>query len=374
MTLLGFVRKNLLQRRARSLLTIAGLAVAVTTIVALVGVSWRFESAFVELYGARGTDLVVQRRGGTQRLNSGLDERLGRRIEQLPNVRQVIGSLMDVVALEQHALYAVIVNGWPYDSPVPQRVNLLSGRRFQAGDRQKVMLGKVLAANTGKSTGDTIEIYAEPFEVVGVFESFSVLENGAAFFPLPELQRLTGREGLVTGYVVKATDAREGPLARLREQIEALGPNIVATTTAEFVGTISELSRSIAWIVSSIAVAIGAIGMLNTMVMAVTERTREIGTLRALGWRTARVARAIVLEAILLGIAGAALGCLLAIAILQLLARFPATSGLVDGSLSLWAAALGFALALAISIAGAAYPAWWGAHLSPMEAIRRKAG
>jgi putative ABC transport system permease protein len=376
MTFLAFIRKNLLQRRARSLLTISGLAVAVMTIVALVGVSWRFEDAFLELYSERGCDFVVQRRGGTQRLNSGLDEGLRERIEELPNVTSAIGSLMDVVALEQHGLYAVIVNGWPYDSPVLKRVKLLSGRRLREGDRQCVMLGNVLAANTGKGVGDKIEVYAEVFQVIGVFESFSVLESGAAFFPLPELQRLTGRPGLVTGYVVKAKDTRDEPLARLHAQIEGLGPNIVATPTVEFVGSINQiqLSRSIAWIVSTIAVTIGAIGMLNTMVMAVTERTREIGTLRALGWRTRRVAAAIVLEAILLSIVGAAIGCLLAIGVLRILARLPNTSGLVDGRLSPGVLLLGFTLALAISIAGAAYPAWWGARLSPMEAIRRKVG
>jgi putative ABC transport system permease protein len=273
-------------------------------------------------------------------------------------------------------MFAVIVNGWPDDSPVFDRIELVSGRRLRQGDRQCVMLGQTLANNTRKRVGDTIVIYAETFEVVGIFKSFSPIESGAAFFPLPELQRLTGRHGLVTGYSVRAKDTRDKPLNELRQQIESLAPNIIALPTAEFVGTINQiqLSRSIAWIVSTIAVAIGAIGMLNTMVMAVTERTREIGTLRALGWRTGRVAAAIVLEAVLLSIAGATFGCLAAIGILRLLSRLPNTSGLVDGQLAPSVLILGFSLALAISIAGAAYPAWWGARLSPMEAIRRKVG
>jgi putative ABC transport system permease protein len=374
MTFLGLIIKSILQRRARSGLTVGGLAVAVATIVSLVGISWRFEDAFVELYAARGCELVVQRRGGSQRLNSGLPEELADRMRQLPNVRRVVGSLMDVVALEQHQLYTVIINGWTADSPVLDRIDMIAGRRLQEGDKQRVMLGKVLARNTGKTVGDTIEIYSEPFEVIGVFESFSVLENGAAFFLLPELQRLTGRPGQMTGYVVKAIDVRDEALAELQQRIEQLGPHVVATPTAQFVGDISQirLSRSIAWLVSTIAVAIGTIGMLNTMVMAVTERTREIGTLRALGWRKHRVASSIVLEAMLLSIGGAAAGCLGAVLVLRVLSRFPATSGLIDGQFSPWALVLGFALALGISIVGAAYPAWWGARLSPMEAIRRK--
>ena len=83
--------KNLRRRPARSLLTITGLAVAVATVVSLVGVAESFESSFLALYTRRGGDLVVQRRGGTVQLSKGIPLTLGDRIRQLPNAGQVIG-------------------------------------------------------------------------------------------------------------------------------------------------------------------------------------------------------------------------------------------------------------------------------------------
>ena len=74
------VCKNLWLRPMRTLLSISGLAIAVAPVVALVGVSRRFEQSFLELYNRRGGDLVVQRSGGAMQLASGIDEHLGEKI------------------------------------------------------------------------------------------------------------------------------------------------------------------------------------------------------------------------------------------------------------------------------------------------------
>src|ERR1043165_9539962 len=93
--------KSLLRRPARSALTAAGLAIAVAAVVALVGVSQSLESSFLDLYLKRGGDLVVQRRGGAVQLYKGIKLTIGNQIRQLPGVREVIGSLMDMVAFEE---------------------------------------------------------------------------------------------------------------------------------------------------------------------------------------------------------------------------------------------------------------------------------
>jgi putative ABC transport system permease protein len=112
--------------------------------------------------------------------------------------------------------------------------------------------------------------------------------------------------------------------------------------------------------------------MMNTMAMAVHERIKEIGTLRAIGWQRPRIVRMIVGEATILSLFGGCLGCLLAIAILRFLTRFPITSGFIDGYIAPQYLAMGVLMGLVVGVAGAAYPAWWGASLSPVEALRKK--
>jgi putative ABC transport system permease protein len=375
MTFFRIVRKNLSRRPARTTMTIAGVGIAVAAVVALVGVARGIEQSFFDLYNQRGADLVVQRAGGTLQLSSGIDERLGERMRKLPGVKQVIGGLMDLIAFEQYDLFAVIANGWDADCPVLDRVRILHGRKLRAGDRREVMLGKVLAANLGKSVGDTIEVYAQKFEVVGTFESFSVYENGAVFLPLAEMQRLIDRPHRVTGYVVLATASGDpAVIDDLKRRIEALDANVQATPTAEFVGNISQIrvTRAGAWITSLIALFMGAIGILNTMVTSVAERAKEIGVLRALGWRRARVVKMVICEASAVSLGGAAAGALFGAALLQLLRWLPQTAGIVDGSLPAIVVGQAVALAMLVGLVGAAYPALWASNLRPVDALRRQ--
>ena len=365
--------KNLRRRPARSLLTITGLAVAVATVVSLVGVAESFESSFLALYTRRGGDLVVQRRGGTVQLSKGIPLTLGDRIRQLPNAGQVIGGLMDMVAFEDRDLFMVIVNGWEPDCPVLDRVQVTAGRRLRAGDKNCIMLGRILAANLGKSVGDVVDVYSQPFRVIGLFESFSVYENGAVFMLLDDLQRQMDRPGQVTGFIVQANPPGDrAATAELARCIESLDSQVAAVPCAEFVSSLNQMrvTRTMSWIIAAIASMIGALGVLNTMAMSVCERRSEIGSLRAMGWRTSRVIQLILSESLLLAAAGAAIGVGIGLGGLVVLSHWHVTSGIVQGDVSYRAIGEALLMAAAMAIVGAAYPAFRIARVPPVESLR----
>jgi putative ABC transport system permease protein len=237
------------------------------------------------------------------------------------------------------------------------------------------MLGKILAANLGKQAGDTVEIYGQDFQVLGIYESQSVYENGAAVMPLAQMQRLMDRPGKVTGYVVQVDDPTDlNHVRSVAARIEELQTGLSAQPVSDFVKNVSQIriTRAMAWLTSTISLVLGAIGVLNTMVMSVFERTREIGTLRAIGWKKLRVMRMILSESLMLSLLGGAVGAVAAIAMLRVLSRMPLTSGLIEGDVGLPVILQGFAIAAAVGLLGAAYPAYWGANLSPVEAMRKK--
>ncbi|HVA49785.1 MAG TPA: ABC transporter permease [Pirellulales bacterium] len=375
MWFLTFIGKNLWRRRTRSLLTIVGVALAIAAAVSLVGVAVGFERSYLEIYRSRGVDLVVQRSGRSEQLNSGLDESLGDAMRALPGVKDVIGGIVDVVSFEQHDLWYVLVNGWAADVRLFDDLKLLSGRRLRAGERGKVMLGKVLAANLGKDLGDTLELFGQEFKVAGVYESFNVYDNGAVIMLLDELQTLTDRPHQVTGFTVQA-DRESGhvDLADLRKRIEELQPGISALPTKEFIANVNQIkmARATSWVTSTIALVLGAIGVLNTMIMSVYERRREIGILRAVGWRPRRVVRMVLGESLSLTFGGAVAGSLAGVAITRLFSHLPVTSGIVQGNIAPGVIAQGFAIALVMGLAGAVYPAYWCTRLLPVEALRAK--
>ena len=131
-------------------------------------------------------------------------------------------------------------------------------------------------------------------------------------------------------------------------------------------------AQAVSLAVSAIALALGGIGMLNTMIMSVYERIREIGTLRAIGWRKFKVVRLILVEALVLSIAGALLGTLAAKLMTVGLSHLPAASGFVASDIAPLVIIEGCAAAMIVGVGSAIYPAIWGASLSPTEALRRK--
>lgn len=373
MRLITVAWKNLWRRPARSVLTIAGLAIAVAAVVSLVGTAKSLEKSFLDLYARQGTDLVVQRRGGAVQLSKGIPQTFGDRIRALAGVGQVIGGLIDMVAFEDHDLFMVIVNGWEPDCPVLDRVKVATGRRLRAGDEYCVMLGRILAANLGKQAGDTVEIYSQSFQVVGVFESFSVYENGAVFMLMNDLQRQMDRPGQVTGYVVQADPVGDSrTVSAVRQKIEALDPSIAAMPCAEFVSSLNQMrvTRAMSWVTSMIAGLIGSICVLNTMAMTVFERRGEIGALRAMGWKKSRVIKLILSESLLLAAGAAAVGVGCGVTAIAFLSRWHVTSGLVQGDISIEAICDGVFLAAAMAAIGAAYPAYRIASAPPVATLR----
>jgi putative ABC transport system permease protein len=368
------IARNLLRRGVRTLLTVVGLAIGIAAVVAMLGIAWGFEQSFLAINEAKGIDLMVVRAGVSDKLTSSLSESLEPQLRGVPGVRDVAGSLMDVVSFEDANLVSVLVNGWEPRSLLFRGIRTLRGRELQPGDGKVAMLGRVLAMNLGKSVGETVNVAGEPFQVIGIFESDSLFENGGLIIPRLELQRMMGRKGDVTGYVIKAEPNDRPALESLRKKIEAAIPGIAAVPARDYVqGDIRiRLVKAMAWATSAIALVLGSVGVLNTMMMTVFERTVEIGLLRALGWRRKRVLALILGEALALGCAGAVAGMVLGFISIRILSGLPTASGFVSSHLPPAVLGVGLALGVGLSLLGGLYPALRGAALQPTEALRHE--
>jgi len=368
--------RNVTRRGGRTVLTILGVAIAVATVVTLLGVATGFERAFLDLYRRRGVDLVVVRAGAMEQLTSSIDLALADRLRALPHVKDVAAELVDVVAYEDLDLFGVNIQGWDPDSFLFEKLEVTSGRKLIPSDGKAIMLGAVLARNLDKKVGDPFDVIeGDTFQVVGIYEADSPLENAAMIMPRAELARMLQRPSQVTSFTLSVDDpTNQQAIDALRQQIESLERGLSAQATADYVAGTSQLRivHAMAGITSTIALFAGVIGVLNTMVMSVFERTQEIGILRAIGWSKRRVVRMVLLESVLLCLVGAVLGCLAALLILQVAARAPFASGMIDGRVTPLVFLVGLLGALLVGLLGGAYPARYGARLLPTEALRHE--
>jgi putative ABC transport system permease protein len=366
------VAKNVIHRPVRTVLTTFGLAIAISAVVILVGISWNFEQSFMAIYEAKGIDLVVVRAGGSNQLSSSLDIRMGDRVQKIEGVAEVSPSLVDTVGFEDKNLVAVLVNGWIPGSALFRGIRVIDGRSLKDGDDKAVLLGRVLAETLAKKPGDPLQIAGVPFTVVGIFESNSWFENGSMTMPLIALQQMMGKEGQVTGFLVRAASADSKFISELRHRIESTISGVAATPARDHVQSDTQirLARAMSWATAVVALILGSVGMLNTMLMSIFERTREIGILRAVGWRRSRVLALVLGEALVIALMGTALGMILAVVGLRAITIAPTARGFINPNLPPQVLFIALAMGIGLSVLGGLYPAARAAALEPTEALR----
>ena len=372
LSFIGFAWKNLWRRRLRTSLTLCGIGMAIGAFVALVGFSRSFEQEWLRLYTSSGTDIDVVEKTF---LNTSVDESNLPRLRAVPVVAKAEPTMYNIMDLTPEI--NAIVFGWQDDSYEFDSLTFLSGGRFHDG-KPEIILGELMARNLNKKVGDTVDMQGASFRVMGIYHGGTGLEAAAVIMPLDQLQQISSLQGKVSGFHVRLRptpggESHEHYLKRAQAEIEAALPGLNAQPAAERAANnqFVTLAQAIAWGTSSIALLMGILGIANTMAMSVFERTREIGILRALGWKGWRVMLLIQTEAVVLGIGGGILGIGFGWGVLRLLAALPQTASIVSSSLSLAYLFQAFALAVISGLLAGAYPAWRGAHLSPIEALRQ---
>jgi putative ABC transport system permease protein len=367
----GFAWKNLWRRRLRTLLTLVGITMGIGAFVALVGFSRAFEHEWMRLYTSAGTDIAVVE---TNFINTSLNESLGSRISAVPDVAAAAPMIFNLIDLTPDI--NALVYGWRANSYELNSLTFLSGRRFRDGVPE-VILGKNLANDLKKQSGDNLSIQGTSFTVVGIYHGGSALEEGAVIMALDQMQMISSMQGKVTAFHVRlkpvpAGESYDNYVQRAEAEIEAAVPGVHADPAADRAenNQLVGLAHSVAWGTSSIALLIGILGIANTMAMSVFERTREIGILRAVGWKRRHVILLILTEAAVLGLAGGILGIVAGWGGLRLLSALPQTASIVSTSIMPLHLVESLAIAVVSGLVAGAYPAWRGAHLSPVEALR----
>lgn len=369
MSFAALILKNLVRQRIRTALTVLGISIGITTVVALGVVTNSLRASAGEVIRLGGADFMVAQEGAADLSFSIVGEEDARALESHPGVARAEGVLFHIARVGSNPFF--FLAGRSAEGMASAPPSLLDGRVMGEGAADEILLGKRAADDLDAATGETVTIEDRQFKVVGVYQTGRLFEDGGAYAPLAVVQEIAGKSGVVSAVFItteQGADKRE-----LAASIEESFPNLVTVAEVDDYGKVDQGVRMIDaanLAISVLAVGIGAIGVMNTMVMSVLERTREIGILRAVGWSASRILRMIMGESLILcliaAVAGTALGVLAtrAILLIDMIRSFLEPQYTLDIFIRALVVAVGVALL------GAIYPAFRAVRLTPMEALR----
>jgi len=369
MTFFTVVTRGLMRRPVRTGLTIVGIAIGIAAVVALVGISRGFETSWEAGMKSRGTDIVVSsmRNALTPKPFS---DTVVERIAPLPHVAETCTLLVDLIGVEKAEMMIVSARQWGGFSW--KNLKIVSGRLPKDAAERAVVLGKIAAEVLVKKVGDTLQLETEEFAVVGIVDGGAVVENGSVILSLPLFQEVTGNQGRINVIDLRVTPGTtKEELARLCEKIDSVVPEARAVIAGEHMrdSQAYRMISAMSWGTSLLAVLVGVLGVMNTMLMTVLERTQEICVLLAIGWKRSRIVRMILWESALLGFLGGVGGALIGVVGVKLLVSTPAMRGLLEPKLNAQLLATAVAIAVVVGVFSGLYPAWRSSRFAPSHAL-----
>ncbi len=361
----GMPVQSLWQRTTRTLLTLGVIGVTVGGIMALEAMVRGTMDMISNMGG--DAEIMLRQAGIADTGYSTIDQRVGAKIAVMPEIENVSGVIFSATALPETGMFFIYRGLAPNEYGI-QRINVVEGERLTTN--HQIMLGRLMADNLNVGVGDTIEVLSSRFRVVGIYESGTGFYELGGVISLRDGQTIAGKPRKVSLYMVKVKDPSQAE--EIVDMINAQFPEVHAALTGEFAEQMPDMEATDAMMagISLLAIVVGGVGVMNAMLMSVLERTREIGVLRALGWRRARILRMIMTEALLLGIIGAIVGILVAFGLGDLLLRAPMMGDLLQlrWEVDIFYNAIG--LAIFLGVLGGLYPAFRATRLQPIEALR----
>lgn len=372
MSFLILIVRNVFTRKVRSSLTGVGVAIAIMTVFALGVLTFSLRQTAISILRTGTADFTIGQKGVADLLYSSLDDAELARVKAYPEVDSAIGVLIAGIELDRDHPFFLEIGIQP-DELDKFGVKVVAGQPYTPTATDQIMLGYRAARDLNKSVGDTVTIERNTFRVVGIFSTGQVFGDSASMLPLQTLQGLERKPGNVTLIFVKVKPGTD--IQTLRTKIDADNPEMATVVTESEFGRIDRNLKLISAAnvgASILALVIGAIGVMNTTVMSVFERTREFGVLRAVGWSRLRILALVMGESFVIAIAGAAVGLAAGVVAIQVIERLPDLVGVFHPTYT--GGVFGRALGIAIGMVfiGAIYPAMRAALLKPLEALRHE--
>lgn len=392
MNLFSIIWDGLRRRKIRTTLSVLGIAIAVTALFSLISLKQGYESGMRAEMENMGAQVVAVAKGcpyeaiavimiGGQ-VPATLPEEVVEEIRNTPNVASASPNV--------YGAYEYLGLSHPIIGITPEELKLKSWWKIEGRFPEnfgEIVLGSVEASVFAEKSGEyrqigdsiTVDVGGKKvsLKVVGILENTGSKDDYSTYTTLETAQKLLNLEGRVVAVNIRVKDITQTP--QTIDELQKI-PDVQAVTVAQVLGTVQNLvqsGQSMLLIVMLVALVIGGLGTMNTMLMTVFERTREIGLMKAIGASRWKIFNLFLWEGTFICIIGGLIGVTTGVAatlmgdviLQQFIAVMPTQS---VGQLSWNAAGLSILFPLGIGILSAVYPAIRAARLDPIVALRNQ--
>jgi putative ABC transport system permease protein len=375
--------------KLRSGLTILGVVIGVASVVVLVAIGTGARNEVTSGVESLGSNILFVAPGNLSFGSTPALSRLG--LDDVRRVGDAVGDPRRVATTVASGEIArvgprrtnVNVNGTNETIPLVFDRTLARGAFFTASDVETRRRVAVLGADPAEAlfpdrdpVGKSVTVGGVRFRIVGVMSrvgtAFGVARDAEVFIPVTAAQRLFGISR-VDGIAVKAPSSGEVDEEQriIREVVARAHPEqeYQVLTQRDILGVVGRILGILTLVLASIAgisLLVGGVGVMNIMLVSVSERTREIGLRKAVGARTRDVLRQFLLEAVALTVSGGVVGILVGIAGSLLVGRLSPVPAAITG----WSVVLAFGVSVAVGVFFGVYPARKAARMQPVAALR----
>jgi len=399
-TLVRIAVQSILKNKMRTLLTMLGIVIGVAAVIVMVAVGQGAQSRIEEQINNLGTNLVVVTPGSSQaggvsqgagtfnRLTVEDAEKLEREGTLFAAVSPVIVSRAQVIGGQGN--WRTMINGVSTEYFSIRDWQAADGSLFSEADlrgmRKVVLLGHTVAASLfpdGDAVGQQVQIRSVPFKVAGVLSAKGQTASGSDQDDVVVVPYTTARSrlsGFARVQMILASTYSPADIAAAQEEVRSLireshrlgdddDDDFTVRNQSDLAEAASGTTRVMSWLlaaIASISLLVGGIGIMNIMLVSVTERTREIGIRMAIGARGADVLTQFLVESVVISVLGGLIGLALGFGGAALLGHITGWSTETPPQAVL--IAVGFSAAVGVFFGF--YPARQAASLDPIQALR----
>jgi putative ABC transport system permease protein len=375
----------LLRRRGRTILTILGVAIAIAVLFSLLSFNSGYQKQLSGELDSLGIHMLAVPKGcpyeaASLIIHGGVIPKYLSNSD-VAEAKKIDGiEVASPMLLQQfykdgqpHVVYGVMMNDVSRLKPWWK----VEGRFFSDNEDNVMVVGRNLAENEKLKVGDVLPFGPDdtPFTIVGILERTDTQDDDFHFLPLPVAQRIFDKPDQITTIAIRINDISR--ISEISKELESI-PDIQVVTMTQVMGTIMNLVGSARTLIISviiIAIIISAVGIINTLLMSVNERTREFGMMKAIGASGLDIGRLVLIETLFITVIGGIIGLLFATLGSSLIEAF--VKGIIPyspagrlmapeprliGLCLLFSVVIGFVCGI--------YPAIRSSRLTPMEAIR----